>query len=146
MTFYEAEIKRIQKICYSNDKQINTVVATRNFIYNNFEKELNLDYLSHIHFTSKYHLLRLFKRYYGITPKQYLIIRRLEKAKEYLKNGMSVSEACYNVGFETPSSFSTLFKNKIGLSPIEFQKEQLSQNDSHKYFITCANKKMKNES
>jgi len=127
MTFYETELKRIKNICYKNEKQIETVIATRNFIDNNFEKEVNLDFLSHIRFTSKYHLLRLFKRYYGQTPKQYLTIRRLEEAKKYLKTGMSVSEACYSVGFETPSSFSTLFKSKIGLSPSEFQKEQLSQ-------------------
>lgn len=130
MTFYETEIKRIRNICYSNDKQLKTVIATRNFIDNNFEKEVNLDFLSHVLFTSKYHLLRLFKKYYGQTPKQYLTIRRLEEAKKYLKKGMSVSETCYNVGFETPSSFSTLFKNKIGLSPTEFQKEQLSQSHS----------------
>ena len=129
MTYYEKEIKRIRNICYSNDKQLETVIATRNYIDNNFEKKLNLDFLSHIRFTSKYHLLRLFKRYYGITPKQYSIIKRLEKSKEFLKEGISVSEACYNAGFETHSSFSTLFKNKIGLTPTEFQKEQLSQND-----------------
>ncbi|WP_343485710.1 AraC family transcriptional regulator [Allomuricauda sp. d1] len=127
MTFYENEIKRIKNICFSNDKQLQTVIAIRNFIDSNFDKELNLNFLSHVHFTSKYHLLRLFKRYYGLTPKQYLINKRIEKSKEYLKQGMSVSEVCYCVGFETPSSFSTLFKNKIGLSPTAFQKEQFSQ-------------------
>lgn len=131
MTFYETELKRIRNICYSNDKQLKTVIAVRNFINNNFEKEINLEFLSHTLYTSKYHLLRLFKRYYGLTPKEYLTIRRLEKSKEYLKKGMRVSEVCYNVGYETHSSFSTLFKKKIGLTPTEFQKEQLSQNDSH---------------
>ncbi len=120
---------RIRSICYSNEKQIETVIATRNFIDQNFEEELNLDFLSHIRFTSKFHLLRLFKRYYGLTPGQYLIFRRLEKSKEYLKKGMRVSETCYAVGFRAPSSFSTLFKNKFGLSPSEYQKEQLSQRD-----------------
>lgn len=128
MTFYETEIHRIRKICYSNDKQLKTVIAMRNFIDSNFEKEINLQFLAHTLFTSKYHLLRLFKRYYGVTPKQYLTLRRLEKSKEYLRQGMSVSEVCYAVGYNTHSSFCTLFKAKIGLTPTEFQKEQLSQN------------------
>ncbi len=131
MTFYETEIDRIRKICYSNDKQLETVISLRNFIDNNFEKEINLVFLSHTLLTSKYHLLRLFKRYYGLTPKQYLTMRRLEKSKEYLKNGMRVSEVCYTVGYNTLSSFCTLFKNKIGCTPTEFQKKQLSQNHLH---------------
>ncbi len=127
MTFYESEIKRIKDICYSNDKQLETVIATRNFINNNFEKELSLDVLSFSQFTSKYHLLRIFKRYYGLTPKQYLTDKRLEKSKEYLRNGATVTETCFAVGFNSLGSFSTLFKAKTGKSPSTFQKEQLSR-------------------
>ena len=127
MSFYEEEIERIKKLCFSNDKQIETVITTRNFIDNNFEKELNLDVLSHILLTSKYHLLRLFKRYYGLTPRQYLMERRIEKSKEYLINGMTVTETCFAVGFESLGSFSTLFKTKTGKSPTEFQKAQFSR-------------------
>jgi len=58
---------------------------------------------------------------------QYLTDRRIEKSKDLLRSGMTVTETCFAVGFESPSSFSTLFKNKIGLAPIEFQKKQFSQ-------------------
>ncbi|GAB5527051.1 MAG: hypothetical protein Roseis2KO_49230 [Roseivirga sp.] len=127
MTFYERKIKQVKDSCYSNDQQIETVIATRNFIDNNFEKPLNLDFLSHVRFTSKYHLLRLFKKYYGLTPRQYLIDKRIEQSKERLKNGMSVTETCYAVGFESLGSFSSLFKTKTGMSPSQYQKEQLSR-------------------
>lgn len=136
MTIYETEIQRIKKLCYSNDRQLKTVISVKNFIDNNYEKEINLEFLSHTLYTSKYHLLRLFKKYYGLTPKQYLTIRRLEKSKEYLKQGMRVAEVCYIVGYHTHSSFCTLFKTKVGLTPTEFQKEQLSQNHLHQYSIT----------
>src|SRR5262245_11088528 len=126
MTFYQTEINRIRKICFSNEEQIQTVIGTRNFIDHNFDQELNLNVLSHLRFTSKFHLLRLFKKYYGLTPKQYLIEKRIEKSKEYLKNGMTVMDACFAVGFESPCSFSTLFRSKTGLAPVKFQKEQLS--------------------
>lgn len=130
MTFYQKEINRIKGICYSNEGQIQSVIGTRKYIEKNFDKDLNLDLLSHIRFTSKFHLLRLFKKYYGQTPRQYLIDKRIEKSKTYLKTGMSVTETCYSVGFESPSSFSTLFRKKNGLTPSDFQKEQFSQSQS----------------
>jgi methylphosphotriester-DNA--protein-cysteine methyltransferase len=122
MNLYQRELDRIRKICYSNKGQIQTVIGTRKFIDHNFDKELNLNLLSDVRFTSKFHLLRLFKKYYGLTPKQYLIAKRIEKSKEYLKDGMSVTKTCFAVGFESPCSFSTLFKSRIGLAPAEFQK------------------------
>ncbi|MFB9108737.1 helix-turn-helix domain-containing protein [Flavobacterium gyeonganense] len=125
MNFYQQEIHRISKICYKNESQIKTVIRTKKFIETNFEQELNLDVLSDAQFTSKFHLLRLFKKYYGMTPIQYLIDRRIEKSKEYLQNGMPVTETCFAIGFESPSSFSTLFKNKIGIAPVEFQKRAI---------------------
>ena len=125
MTYYLKEITRIKNNCYSNQGQLDTVIGTRHYINNNFDNELNLDLLSHIRFTSKFHLLRLFKRYYGQTPMQYLIERRLDKSKELLLKGQSVTETCFDIGFESPSSFSTLFKSKFGLTPTEFQKRAI---------------------
>ena len=83
--------------------------------------------MSHIQFVSKYHLLRLFKKYYGLTPRQYLIDKRIEKSKEHLINGMSVTETCYAVGFESLGSFSALFKSKIGKSPTAFKKSNFRE-------------------
>src|SRR6476620_367638 len=122
MTFYQREVSRIKEICYSNERQIDAVIRTRRFIDTHYEKEVNLILLSNIGFASKFHLLRLFKKYYGQTPKQYLTNKRIEKSKEHLKNGRSVSETCFAVGFESQSSFCTLFKKRVGLTPTEFQK------------------------
>jgi len=122
MNLYKKEILRIKDKCYSNQWQIDTVIGLRNYIDNNFQENLNLELFSHIRFVSKYHLLRLFKRYYGQTPNQYLMDKRIEKAKEYIKKGLSVSEACYKVGFESLGSFSSLFKRKTGFTPKKYQK------------------------
>jgi len=129
MTFYEKELNRINNAIYSNQEQIKTVIGVRNFIDNNYDTNLNLDFLSHIRFVSKYHLLRLFKKHYGLTPRQYLIDKRIEKSKKCLKKGMSVTETCFAVGFESLGSFSTLFKSKTRKSPSEYQKEQLSRSE-----------------
>jgi AraC-like DNA-binding protein len=127
MTFYETEINRISSICYSNKTQIETVIGARHFINNNVHQQLNLDLLSRVRFTSKFHLLRLFKKYYGQTPMQYWSDRRMDKAKELLREGRTVTETCFEVAFESPSSFSTFFKSREDTCPAEFQKKQLSQ-------------------
>lgn len=122
MSHYFKEITRINNICYANKGQMDTVIGTRHFINNNFDKDLNLDLLSDVRFTSKFHLLRLFKRYYGQTPKQYMIDKRIQKAKEMLATGTTVTETCFSIGFNCPSSFCTLFKSRAGLTPTEFIK------------------------
>ncbi|MEM9327808.1 MAG: AraC family transcriptional regulator [Bacteroidota bacterium] len=126
MTFYEKELARLNSAIYKNQRQLDAVIAVRHYINQHYPTDLNLDLLSETHCISKYHLLRLFKKYYGLTPRQYLIDKRIEKAKESLKTGKSVTETCFAVGFESVGSFSVLFKTKTGKSPSNFQKEQLS--------------------
>lgn len=127
MTFYQTQLHKVRKECFSNKKQLKTARALRNSLNNNFQNAMNLTDLSRELFTSKYHLIRLFKKYYGQTPRQYLVDKRIEKSKQNLKEGMTVSDTCYAVGFESLGSFSTLFKSKTGKSPKTFQKEQFSR-------------------
>lgn len=122
MTYYFREINKVKSDCYANKGQLGTVIGTRHYINNHFDKELTLAFLSNARFTSKFHLLRLFKKYYGQTPKQYIIDKRIEQAKALLKKGANISETCFEVGFASPSSFSTLFKFRVGLTPTAFQK------------------------
>ncbi|TQV88277.1 helix-turn-helix domain-containing protein [Aliikangiella coralliicola] len=127
MTFYETELRRIRKQVYSNQQQLDLVIGIKKLIDANYDSDLNLDMLSFHRFISKYYLLRLFKRYFGLTPKQYLIDKRIEKSKEFLRAGTSVTQTCFAVGFKSLGSFSVLFKEKIGISPKQYQKEQLSR-------------------
>lgn len=122
MSLYEDEILRIKEDAFAKQWQLDTVIGLRNYMDVNYGEKLNLDLFSSIRFVSKYHLLRLFKKYYGQTPNQYLMSKRIEMSKQRIKSGSTISDACYDVGFESLSSFSTLFKRKTGFSPSEFQK------------------------
>jgi len=126
MTYYLQQITRIKNDCYANQRQLDTVIGTRHHMHTHFEQAISLDQLSHLRFTSKFHLLRLYKQYYGRTPMQYLIERRLQVAKEFLTKGYGVTQTCFDVGFESPASFATLFKSKFGLTPIAFRKRAIS--------------------
>ncbi len=129
MNYFIKEVNKIKMLCFSNKAQIDIAVNTRRYINSNFGEEIRLDQLAHLQHTSKYHLIRLFKRYYGITPHQYLINIRMEEAKKLLNKGNSISDTCYKVGFESINSFSNLFKTKTGKSPSEYRKAIFDKSD-----------------
>ena len=120
--FYQDEVIRFNNILYGNQLHLKIITRTKRYLDNNFINNIDLTSLSLSQGFSKYHLLRLFKLYFGFTPRQYQIKKRIEKSKENLKNGMKVSDSCYAVGFNSVTTFSTLFKRKTGLTPKEYQK------------------------
>jgi len=64
-----------------------------------------------------------FKSYTGMTPYQYFINLKINRAKELLgAEGASVKEAAFRLGFEDPYYFSRLFHKKTGLSPSAWAK------------------------
>jgi transcriptional regulator GlxA family with amidase domain len=69
---------------------------------------------------SPFHLQRYFTKAYGISPHRYLTEIRLRRARDLITSGSaSVTEACYEVGFSSPASFSRLFRARFGLAPAE---------------------------
>src|SRR6185437_1261362 len=64
---------------------------------------------------SRAHFTRSFKHTFGETPHQYLMSRRMERAKSLLRAGdLSVTEVCFAVGFSSLGSFSTQFRRFVG--------------------------------
>ncbi|MBX3062486.1 MAG: helix-turn-helix transcriptional regulator [Anaerolineae bacterium] len=83
---------------------------------------------------SRWYFLRAFQRQFGITPHQYMLQRRIEKAKALLAySNISVTEVCLAVGFQSLGTFSATFHRLVGCSPTEHrrrteeQKQQLYQ-------------------
>jgi AraC-like DNA-binding protein len=71
---------------------------------------------------SRAHLARLFADTFGIPPHQYLVRLRLDQAKRALAAGGSVTEVCYQLGFESLGTFSASFRRRTGMSPREWQR------------------------
>jgi len=93
------------------------LVQAKLFIDQHYASAIDIDNIADEAFFSKFHFIRLFKKVYNKTPHQYLIQVRIDKAMQLLKQEIPVSEVCSAVGFESPSSFSGLFKRIAGLSP-----------------------------
>jgi AraC-like DNA-binding protein len=76
---------------------------------------------------SPYHFLRVYKQTYGETPHEFLTRLRIERAKTLLGRGShNVTEACFEVGFSSLGSFSSLFAGRVGLSPSEYRRHARS--------------------
>ncbi|MCP2290421.1 helix-turn-helix transcriptional regulator [Nocardia amikacinitolerans] len=83
---------------------------------------LNLDELAAAAGVSKYHFLRAFAAVYGRTPAAYLAERRIERAQDLLRaTNLTVTEVCMMVGYASLGSFSSKFRQLVGVSPSEYQ-------------------------
>ena len=73
---------------------------------------------------SPWHTLRFFRAAFGETPKEFQTRLRLERAKQLLTvTSRSVTEICFDVGFSSLGSFSTLFRQHVGQSPKAFRRQ-----------------------
>ena len=94
----------------------------RAFIDHCYDHPLNLDQISEKACFSRYHFLRLFRQAFKKTPHQYLIERRIEKAKELLTaDDLRVTDVCFEVGFQSLGSFSSLFHKWVGHAPATYR-------------------------
>ena len=101
----------------------------RSLIDRCYDHPLNLDQISSEARFSRYHFLRLFRQAFNKTPHQYLIERRIEKAKELLSaNDLRVTDVCFEVGFESLGSFSSLFHKHVGHAPVTYRR-RIRQNE-----------------
>jgi len=83
---------------------------------------LDLDELAAAAHISKYHFVRSFAAAYGVTPAAYLAQRRIERAQDLLRaTNLTVTEVCMLVGYSSLGSFSSKFRQLVGVSPSAYQ-------------------------
>jgi len=123
------EIDKLPSIKFSTKTELyKRVCNAKEFIDSSFTTSISLETISKEACLSQYHFLRLFKTIFKITPHQYIIKKRLEKASHLLmRTDLPVTDICFDIGFESLSTFSWMFKKKFGISPDPFRCEY------HKY-------------
>jgi AraC-like DNA-binding protein len=124
MTFYRDEVARLNKTLYPHDDLTKQIKAAKLYIDTHFSDEINLDKIAGKALVSKFHFIRVFKRYYGRTPHQYLQEVRIEMAKKILLKGKSIDEVCNAIGFKSKTSFISLFKKMTGVTPLAYQNKK----------------------
>lgn len=101
---------------YPNQEIYHRIVTAKLTMDHEYGSKLTLDYLASKACLSKFHFLRVFKTIYGVTPLQYLTEIRIERAKTLMGQGLSLSESCWLVGFESRTTFMGLLKRNTGVT------------------------------
>ncbi|MDJ1504413.1 AraC family transcriptional regulator [Xanthocytophaga agilis] len=123
MTYYNQQVLLIREQYYPKPYIIDRLIQARKLIDLHSGSSICIGSMSDKVSLSKFHFIRLFKRCYGRTPHQYLIERRISEAKILLSKNMSVMDTCFQIGFESPTSFSLLFKRYTGLTPSDYRQK-----------------------
>ena len=114
----------ISNISNANIFASNPISGAIEFLENNLSSKITNEELAKSCHLNEEYFRKQFKKIYGISPKQYIIDMRLNLAKQMLSEGIlkvnTISEKC---GFSNPYHFCRLFKDKTGLTPTEYMKQ-----------------------
>lgn len=103
------------------------LARAKSLMDSSFAEALTLEIIAASAWMSPYHFLRCFKKCYGVTPHQYLIHLRVQKAKWLLEHSeQSITEICWAVGFESLGSFSSMFRRYVGCPPSHYRRQMWS--------------------
>lgn len=105
---------------HSNYRQIEKAIR---YIDDNFKEQPSIDEVAKNIGMSKYHFIRVFKEYVGVTPKQFLHSVTLNYAKEHIKESKSVLDSSLDMGLSSSSRLHELFVNLIGVTPKEYREK-----------------------
>lgn len=91
-------------------------------IRENVARDLSVTELAEVVGMSQYYFSKLFKMSTGITPHQYVMRQRVERAQEYLRQSRTgLADIATQVGFQTQSHFTSVFRRLVGATPKHYR-------------------------
>jgi AraC-like DNA-binding protein len=102
------------------------VATVRELLDDRAGENIGLDELAAAAGLSRFHLIRVFQRRYGMTPFAYQRNQRIEKARAVLRTGRSIADAAVAAGFADRSHLGRSFRAVMGSTPGEYRESYLS--------------------
>lgn len=112
---------------FSNASSHQTSLA-KEYIREFFKTEISAQDLSNLTQLNASHLIRSFKKHYGISPHSYQIQLRVEHAKALLQQGISITDAATISGFYDQSHLHRFFKKTYGMTPKAYKNQSIIYN------------------
>ncbi len=98
------------------------LLRARDLLHDDAARNPTLAELTRVTGLSRAHMAREFASTFGVSPHQYLVHVRIDRAKRALAAGARVTDVCYDLGFASLGSFSSSFHRRTGESPRQWQK------------------------
>jgi YesN/AraC family two-component response regulator len=133
LTVKRTELERRRRVERLESEDISSPITTDmpasllraiHYIEHHLSSAITLKALADEANVSKYYFCRLFKHHTGLSPKKFIVSRRIERAKELLnrKEDMNVSLVAMEVGFNDVSYFIRAFRKMTGTTPARLKK------------------------
>ena len=108
---------------FDNSHAFEEIDNAISYFCEHYNEPINIDdYAKENHFSTSW-FIRNFKLYTGITPKQYILKKRIYNAEALLQNTQyNINEIAQIIGYDNPLYFSRVFQKTKGISPSEYRK------------------------
>jgi AraC family transcriptional regulator len=121
-------VRRYTPVAYQGGLPGYRLKRVLDHIGDNLAEDLSLTQLAALAGMSPHYFAELFRRSMGCAPHRYVLLQRIERAKQELRDTRyGVIEVGLDVGFQNPSHFARMFRKFVGTSPSRFQLEVKSR-------------------
>jgi len=105
------------------DDLFRRLCRSRDYLAARYDQPLHLADAARQACLSPFHYHRLFAHAFSETPHEFITRRRIDHAKRLLaRDHLPVTEICFAAGYESPGSFSNLFRTVVGCSPSTYRR------------------------
>ncbi len=121
-------VRRITPAFYKGGLPPYRLKRVLDYIADNLGTDISLSDLATIAGMSPHYFSELFKQTVGRSPHNYVLLQRIERAKQLLRDPRrSIIEAGLDVGFQNPSHFARMFRKLEGATPSRFRADWVSR-------------------